>query len=212
MFSRCPHCDAQQEVTAQQLRDSRGLLHCVGCHQPFDALLSLSEQADEVLEQAGTEMLFPQQHNTESVWRWRVGSLLMLLALLGQVVYFEGETLRRQPDVYATLLQACKTLDCELPAYINSDDWALSHSDLQLQLDQRYLMTAALTNQAGFAQALPTIKLTLKNFNDQPVAERLFTPQQYAVDTALAANQTTQIRLPLVIPAGEVGGFTLTLI
>jgi predicted Zn finger-like uncharacterized protein len=212
MYSRCPHCDAQQELTAQQLRDSRGLLHCVSCHQPFDALLSLSEQADEVVEPASTNIVLPQQQNTESVWRWRVGSLMMLLALLGQVVYFEGESLGRQPEVYATLLQACETLGCALPAYKNSDDWAVSHSDLQVHLDKRYLVTAALTNQAGFAQALPILKLTLKDFNDQPVAERLFAPQQYASDAALSANQTTQIRLPLVFSTNEVGGFTLSLI
>lgn len=212
MYSRCPHCDAQQELTAQQLRDSRGLLHCVSCHQPFDALLSLSEQADEVVEPASANIVLPQQQNTESVWRWRVGSLMMLLALLGQVVYFEGESLGRQPKVYAALLQACETLGCALPAYKNINDWAVSHSDLQAHLDKRYLVKAALTNQAGFAQALPILKLTLKDFNDQPVAVRLFFPQQYASNAVLSANQTTQIHLPLVFSTNEVGGFTLTLI
>lgn len=212
MFSRCPHCEAQQELTAQQLRDSRGLLHCANCQQPFDALSSLSERADEAVKQAGTEILFSQQTKAECVWGWWVGNLVMFLVLLGQLVYFEGESLRRQPEINAILLKACKTLGCQLAAYNNSDDWSLSHSDLQLHLDNRCLLTAALTNQASSTQAFPVLKLTLKNFNDQPIAERLLAPQQYASDSALAANQTTQIRLPLVLPTGEIGGFTLTLI
>lgn len=212
MFSRCPHCDALQEISAQQLRDSRGLLHCASCQQPFDALPTLSERADEVMEQVSTEILFSQYNQSKAVWGWRIGSLLMLLVLLGQVVYFQGEFIRRQPKINATLIQVCKSLGCQLPAYKNSDDWSLSHADLQLHLDNRCLLTAALTNQASSIQAFPVLKLTLKNFNGQPIAERLFAPQQYASETALAANQTTQIRLPLVLPTSELGGFTLTLI
>jgi hypothetical protein len=49
------------------------------------------------------------------------------------------------------------------------------------------------------------------DFNGRPLAERIFEPQQYADSVGLAASQTIQIRIPLVVPA-EVGGFSLTLI
>lgn len=212
MFSRCPHCDVQQAVTTQQLRDRRGLLNCVACGQPFDALPSLSEQADDVLiPQNSIEFLLQKSDKTEPGWLWQAGSLAMLLVLLAQIVYFEGDRFNRQSQIHAALTQVCKALGCRIPAYHNPDEWVLSHSDLQAHLDQRYLLTAALTNQADFAQAFPELKLTLTDFNGQPLAQRVFAPQQYAIDADLAASQTVQIRLPFIMPA-KVGGFTLTLI
>ncbi|QPK65610.1 DUF3426 domain-containing protein [Methylomonas sp. LL1] len=212
MFSRCPHCDAQQAVTTRQLRDSRGLLSCTGCGQTFDALPSLSEQADEApVRHDSIELPSQKSYTTESGWRWRLASLAALLVLLGQVVYFEGERLNRQPRIHAALTKVCQTLGCRAPAYENPDAWSLSHTDLQPHLDRRYLLTAALTNQAEFAQAFPQLKLALTDFNGRPLAQRVFTPCQYAADAELGPNQTAQIHLPIILSA-EVGGFSLTLL
>lgn len=212
MFSRCPHCEAQQPLSTEQLRNTRGLVNCAACGQVFDALPSLSEQADEIIEPSlhfSYAMERPAKRASSKAWG--LGSALMLLLLLGQMIYFAGARLYQQPVIYKALVRLCQKLNCELPAYNNPDDWSISHSDLQANLDQRYVLTAAITNQANLRQAFPDLKLTLMDFTGQPFAERRFAPKEYSHQAALAANQTVQIRLPLVVPA-DVGGFSITLI
>ena len=210
MFSRCPHCDAQQAVTTQQLRDSRGLLDCQACGQKFDALPNLTEQVDEVVQTQPDNFDFSGSAKPVLVWRWRVSNSLLALALLAQVGYFEADRLIHQPKLNKVLSQICQLVGCQVPAYQNPDEWSVSHSDLEAHLDNRYLLTAALTNQSDLSQSLPALKLTLNDYQGQPVAERIFAPQVFSQKNTLAANHTTQIRLPLVVTAAEIGGFTLT--
>ncbi|WAR44047.1 zinc-ribbon and DUF3426 domain-containing protein [Methylomonas rapida] len=212
MFSRCPQCDVLQEVTTQQLRDSRGLLKCKACRQTFDALPTLSERPDEMIEPGhGIGPAFEKNVKTESLWLWRGASLAMLLLLMVQLAYFEGQRLYRYPLLRPALAKVCAAMDCRLIDTANTTDWSVSHSQLQPYLQQTHLLTAALTNQADVAQGFPSLQLTLTDFNGQPLEQRLFAPQQYTHTAQLAANQTMHIRLPLIIPA-EFGGFTLTLI
>ena len=210
MFSRCPHCDAQQAVTTQQLRDSRGLLDCLACGQKFDALPSLTEQADEAVQAQATDLDFPRSGKPVSIWRWRVSNGLLAVTLLAQMGYFEADRLIHQPKLNKVLSQICPAIGCHVPTYQNPDEWSVSHSDLQAHLDNRYLLTAALTNQSELSQSVPALKLTLNDYQGQPIAERIFAPQVFSQTSTLPANHTTQIRLPLVVSAAEIGGFTLT--
>lgn len=212
MFTRCPHCDKQHSVTTQQIRYSRGLLICAGCGQSFDGLASLCEQADErPFLSNNPEFWLKNSDKTKSVLRWRFGSLVMLLTLFAQIVYFEGSRLTGQPQIRQVLLTVCQALGLQASSYNNPDDWALSHSDLQTHLGQRYLLTTALTNQAEVDQAFPKLKLTLTDFKGQVLAQRVFDPQQYTNEKVLMANQTAFVRLPIILPGHEIGGYSLNL-
>ncbi len=212
MFCRCPQCDAQQEVSAQQLRDSRGLLSCQVCAVSFDALATLSERPDDQWEpRLALDDAFAGHAPAASAGFWRAGSLLMALLLLVQWVYFDAAGLSRVPGLRPLIGAVCQVLPCRENTAGGLENWSLSHSALQPHLGQRYLLTAALTNQADTAQACPSLQLTLMDFKGQALTQRVFTPRQYSKTPELAANQTLEIRLPLVIPA-EFGGFSLTLI
>lgn len=208
MFSRCPHCDKQRKVSIKQLRDGRGLLKCKRCGQTFEALASLSERQDEKIKpRAGFELALRQEDQRPvRHWAWSLGSALMVLMLAAQIGYFETS----RPAVQSVLALACLALNCDLPPVSNPQEWAISHSDLQPQLDNRYWLTAALTNQAGIKQVFPKLKLTLMDFNGGILAERVLAPRQYVRASELAADETVEIRLPLTIPAADIGGFTLT--
>ncbi|AEG00164.1 zinc-ribbon and DUF3426 domain-containing protein [Methylomonas methanica] len=210
MFSRCPHCDRQQQVTTRQLRDSRGLLTCVSCGKSFDALPALTEMADEPVDTPQREDLLLASGKQPAVKGWRIGNALLFMMLLAQVAYFEKDGLLRQPQLYSGLTHFCRIAGCRMPTYKNSAEWSLSHSAWQAHLDRRYVLTAALTNQAAFAQALPPLKLTLNDYSGRLLAERVFRPGTYTPDTVLAADHTQQIHLPLVVSAPDVAGFTLT--
>lgn len=211
MFSRCPHCDSQQQLTTRQLRDGRGLLTCVSCGKSFDALPTLTEMADEPLASLKpTKLAFSKAEEGRLPVAWRIGNAILLVVLLGQVAYFEKDGLMRQPRLYSALTQFCRIIGCRVPVYNNPAEWSVSHSEWQAHLDNRYVLTAALTNQANLAQAFPALKLTVRDYNGRPLAERLFQPASYSKDAMSAANHTSQIRLPLIISAPDVGGFTLT--
>ncbi|MCQ8106366.1 DUF3426 domain-containing protein [Methylomonas sp. SURF-2] len=208
MYSRCPHCDCQQQLSTRQLRDGRGLLNCAACGRSFDALPSLSDMIDERHDSPSPpELTFPRP---ASPLAWRIGNAVLLLVLLGQIAYFERENLLRRPPFYSALTQVCRLIGCRVPPYRNPADWSISHSEWQAHLDNRYVLTAALTNQAEFSQAFPALKLTVNDYNGRLLAERLFPPATYTHETLSAAKHTEQIRLAIVISAPSVGGFTLT--
>jgi len=211
MYSRCPHCNKQIQVSARQLRVSRGLLKCKRCGDSFDALALLSEKADQTQAKSQSYAVssFKRTETGQSPWLWGFSSLMMFMALLAQIGYFEGQRLYGRPTINLALAKACQVLDCRLPDVNNPEDWVVSHSELQAHLDNRYWLIAALTNQAAIKQVFPELKLTLTDFNGQPFAERVFTPYQYSKDKTLAANETVLIRLPLVMAVGEFGGFSL---
>lgn len=213
MFSRCPHCNAQYEISAKQLRESRGLLNCLVCQQSFDALPTLSERADgAVSEPLAIEIEFNGRQRTPSSRAWLAGCCALLLTLIAQIIYFESEQLLKQPLLYSTLLQSCRLLSLDCPSYNNRDELSLSHSVLQSNWDTLPVLTSALSNQAEFTQKVPAIKLSLQNYEGHVLTERMFSPLQFTNQTVIAANQTLHIRLPLIIPVRDWGGFTLSLI
>ncbi|HEY8095047.1 MAG TPA: DUF3426 domain-containing protein, partial [Methylobacter sp.] len=50
---------------------------------------------------------------------WRLGLVIALLLLAGQIVYFEGTALSRNPTFRPSLEKLCRQLNCQLPAYKN---------------------------------------------------------------------------------------------
>lgn len=214
MYSRCPHCAKQHEVTVEHLRQSRGLLDCPACDKSFDALQFLSEDKDEVLADEPPypdNQIVGKQPQTRAVWF--VATSLMLLLLVAQLLYFEGYRLTMQPQIRAGLDKVCATLACRLPPYKNLEELSVSHSDLRAQSDSSYLFSAVLSNQSPFAQVAPELKLRVFNFNGQAIAERVFSSAEYLVSpTTLAPEKTVEIRLAIVAPAAPIGGYTFTLL
>lgn len=215
MYSRCSHCQTLLNITTEQLRSSRGLVECSQCGKRFDALLTLSDQVDSKLTSEKTDVFLqigPERDSQNGLYL--MGSLLSLLILIVQIYYFEGDSLKRQPQLHAGLMEVCNRLGCRAPAYKNLDEWSVSHSDLQSLANRNYVFSAAITNQALFPQTYPDIKLALLNFNGQVVAERIFSWRQFSKTESLAASETAAINLRVVAPnlPAKIGGYTFTLL
>lgn len=214
MYSRCPHCQTQQPLTVEQLRQRRGLLACAACGESFDALQFLTDQLGPATTGATEEPIFRSlgnQPQTPAVWL--AASLVMLLVLAGQIIYFEGYRLSMFPKLRAGLETTCAIIGCRLPSYRNLDELTVSHSELLNRADRSYLFSAALSNQGLFPQVVPDLKLTLLGFNGQALAERVFVAGEYLDGPiVLAAEQTTEIRISIAAPLAKVGGYTFTLI
>ena len=214
MYTRCQHCQSVQNVSVEQLLGGRGVVDCSVCARRFDALASLVEPDDIVVPDfIAEDFLSDSTIKNDDSRFWLAGALLALLILSLQIWYFEKHALMIQPQFRLALLFLCDRLGCSLPHYKNIDELSVSHSNLQSISANRYVFSAALSNQADFSQDLPDLKLVLMNFNAQPLAERIFTGKQYTSAGLLSANSTVEIRLDIIAPAdAAVGGYTFVLL
>lgn len=237
MFARCPNCQKIHSLSADELRLSLGAFRCVQCATEFDPLTFLVESEKEIetdeaeadpvaratmaLKKSGSakkskaeleaELLALSEAKDASKFYWNVGSLLAVLLLFAQLVYFEGYDWVQKPAFRVWAEKVCNVLGCRLPAYRNIDDFEVLHRSLTLSADQHYVFTMVFSNQAPFSQPYPNIHLTFLDFDGRPFADRLLSPADYHAEAAatdlIESDAVTQISLEISEPKDGVGGF-----
>lgn len=212
MFARCPNCQKILAVTAEQLRMGRGIAFCRYCSIKFDALETLSETADDVNPTALTVELLPWIKPDQRS-HWKMGTLISLLLLITQLAYFNSEALFQNVHLRPSLVTVCHYLDCELPAYQQSDELELQGN--LTAVAEHHVLTAQIVNHALFAQPYPNLILTLLDFNGQPFSYRMFRPHDYA-PTIMSAGQinpgvSLAVSLEIMATQTHIGGYTFDL-
>lgn len=218
MYSRCPHCDTQRQISTAQLQKSRGLLRCRSCGQRFDALASLvdDKRAGKKIKSTPSESIAPPWLANSDLKtahrRWYVfGNAALLLLLLTQLLFFYGEDIARQSSTQQWAERFCGQNRCGLPTYRNLDAWVLSHGHLQSISPGRYRFSAALGKSNDTAEALPELQLTLLDYAGSIVAQRVFGSQHYLAN-GQELSPAAEIRLDLFVPNMQIGGFTYQLL
>jgi hypothetical protein len=148
---------------------------------------------------------------------WRSGLVLAALLLAGQIVYFEGTAISRNPAFRPSLEKLCGQLNCLLPAYKNPAEFAVLQGALSASPDRSLQFRAVIRNRAAFAQPYPNMELTLLDYAENPFARRIFKPQDYlpktqAATSAMRPDATAAISLNIAAPKTKVGGYTFNLI
>lgn len=160
---------------------------------------------DEETLSAGGLLEEPRSPRRRASLGWGIGAAVLLLTLAGQLAFlFRTELAALYPDARPYLEQACAHLGCEVPLPRKPQFIHIELSDLQADpvRPERLTLTMALRNRAPFRQAFPAIELTLTDDQNQPLARRVFLPQDYMIDSdavarGLASNAVADIRLPL---------------
>ncbi len=132
----------------------------------------VEELTDEVLERPadqinGYSIMFP---------------VFLLLVLLAQFsFYFRVELGAHLPGLKPLLSKYCSILHCTVALPQEVDLIAIDSSELESDPDQSNLVTlhVLVHNRAPFAQAHPSLELTLTNLRDQVIARRVFHPSDY---------------------------------
>ncbi|MBV1786930.1 zinc-ribbon and DUF3426 domain-containing protein [Marinobacterium sp. D7] len=111
---------------------------------------------------------------------WALASLLALLTLAGQYLWFERATLAHHEELHPIYLLACDSLPCELDngAYrsiVNQGMVVRPHPAFADALS----VDIQLRNDAAFAQPFPALSLSFTDLKGRPVASRVFKPQEY---------------------------------
>lgn len=157
----------------------------------------------------------PSHQRRFPLWLTLPLSLLLLLALLGQSIYFFRTQLAGYwPASRPTLESACQWLGCRVPLPRNEELLALDDSDLQEDFEHPEViqLSTKLINNAAYTQAYPMLELTLTDDDDQPKLRRIFKPEEYLpsgldIQAGLAANGEIQVNLAFSTSGETVSGY-----
>ena len=143
-------------------------------------------------------------------WLWSAGSALLLLGLLAQgTLYFRTELAAFNPKLRPALEQVCNSLGCRVALPQNPDLLSIETSSLEADPNHSDIIVlhAVPHNRAPYPQAYPTLELTLTDDRDQPLARRLFQPQEYLpIGTSIQDGMPAfnEIEVKLTFDLGEI--------
>ena len=142
--------------------------------------------------------------------------VLLAIAVVQSAFHYRTQVIEKLPRSYPVFAMACQLFNCTvaLPhqaALVNIEDHRLLSDP---QHDDVLILESTLNNRAEFPQVYPQIELTLMDTNNQPVAARTFTPQEYLpknldIASGLAAHGVATIRLTLGVAGIKSSNYQL---
>jgi predicted Zn finger-like uncharacterized protein len=159
-----------------------------------------TEQAREAQDEVNNTI--PARHRT---WLWIAGTFIVATLLMAQSAYFFRISLAAHlPAIKPALVEYCHLLGCSVPlpkkaALISIESSSL---DADPEHENQITLNALLRNRASYTLALPALALTLNDSQDNPLARRLFLPNEYLPadeneKTGFPGNHEINIKLPL---------------
>jgi predicted Zn finger-like uncharacterized protein len=163
------------------------------CIQPVTTLsnrfLDQPTSTDDAILPADTLLPTPVDHFdtqspvAENSWLWLSFNIVLLVVLFGQITHaYRTELFISFPTFQPILNEYCNLMQCEIgmPRYLHL--LSLESSDLRsdIPFDPNVMeFSAIIRNHAPFPQTLPALLLTLTDANEEPLASRIFTAEDY---------------------------------
>ena len=151
---------------------------------------------------------FVRQAQRQARWRkpWvrallGCGAVLLPLVLAGQIALHERHALAASMPVLRPALQAlCQVLGCSIePPRDIAMVVIAGTSFTEDGRSGRYRLGVSLRNQARTPVATPALELTLTDASDQPLARRVFLPQELSAPQALGPRAEWNGSFPLQV-------------
>jgi hypothetical protein len=116
--------------------------------------------------------------------------LVALVALAGQVLWFQFATWARDPEIRPVYEWLCAGLGCELPIMRALDAFRTKNLVVRAHPERpgALAVDAIIVNDASFAQPYPEIELRFSAIGGNLVAARRFSPNEYLAGDAAGAN------------------------
>jgi predicted Zn finger-like uncharacterized protein len=243
LYTLCPNCQTVYRVTVAQLRAGHGKAECQGCQTGFNVLDTLAEtptrarpdstvphpillgQLDAVTAEAHENIpTFSELDAEPSPEKlpsraerlvWVAGVVFSFVLLIAQFIAFEGPQLTQNPRVRPWLETTCEYLNCRLPPFHALQQIQTLTHDLHPTADEAntYEFTLVFVNQAELPQAFPALKLTLISYDNNPIAGRIFQPEEYLSNphpNLMAVGEAQTLHLLLTKPKQDIAGFLFT--
>lgn len=180
-----------------------------------EEVLSLAQQV--TLEETSAEITAPAPR--KGSWLGVVTAVLLTLTLATQATYFyRVELAAHLPGLKPALIQYCELLGCTVELPRQAESMSIESSELESDSVQSNLITlhALLHNLAPYAQAYPSLELTLTDMQDAAIARRVFKPSDYLkasddMQKGLAANRELALALRIDTADLKPAGYRLFL-
>ncbi|KOR31201.1 hypothetical protein TI04_02090 [Achromatium sp. WMS2] len=218
MLVRCPTCEIIFRVNTQQLQVAAGQVRCGHCMQIFNAqtnplILGPAPLVPSIAVAPRIPQAVPPKSNLSL---WNASVILLILALLVQLVWWQRIYLVRQPIVGPILASLCQQGKCGLEQFRDLDrieilERSLERSDIRPEL---MIFRLRMLNRAYQSQVLPLIEVKLLDNKGAVLGLRRFTPQQYlpigTPDRALmSTGKIVTAKLALLDSTQKVTGFQI---
>jgi predicted Zn finger-like uncharacterized protein len=147
----------------------------------------VAKQTFSYIEVDPLDLSLPERPSRGKFWLWAFACLSLVMSLTAQLSYFNFEQWARQESMRPWYQLVCEQLDCILPS---TYDLTKIQTTASPQVSSHPKYQNALTvdvlfiNHASYKQAFPKLELTFTDFNDKPVAHRLFAPAEYLAGEA----------------------------
>ena len=150
---------------------------------------------------------------------WAILGVLLALILMAQMSFhYRAEFVRLFPYARPLFEELCARLNCRVPLPRHAQMVSIESSDLQADPVNPGVMvlTATLRNRASFAQAYPSLELTLTDSRDQPLARRVLGAADYLgpagiAEAAFKANSELSVKLYVEALSVKATGYRLYL-
>jgi predicted Zn finger-like uncharacterized protein len=153
--------------------------------------------------------------NKSRIWLWAFATLILLLIVGIQSIYFlRDEIAIYYPNAKPYLVQACQKLSCTINLPHKIEFIVIDDSDMQEDAEHPGLVRFASTliNSGNHAVAYPNLELTLTDVEDKPVLRRIFKPNEYLpagtiIADGIQANAEARIKLAVTTSDIAVSGY-----
>lgn len=161
----------------------------------------------------------PLPEKTARPWLFSALSVVLLLTLLFQYLYFMRVNLAANYPATKPLLQSlCKLAHCEVALPHDIAQLTIDDADIQEHRERENVLvfSSVLINHGDVPQAYPQIELTLTNMADEPVLRKILKPAEYltaavSTDQGLAAQQEQPVKATLGVEDKAVTGFRVAI-
>jgi hypothetical protein len=159
-------------------------------------------------------MRAPERAAPTPRWQWAlVGGLVVLLSL--QIAVADRARLAADAGSRPWIAGLCSVLRCSLPAWQEPAAFSMISRDVRPVPGQpgALQVQASFRNDARWAQAWPSLRLSLSDADGRVIGTRVFAPHDYLDPTADAASvlepgQSAQIAFRVREPAASTVAFT----
>src|SRR5690606_32132272 len=141
-----------------------------------------------------------------------------ILVLFIQIAWLQFDRFSRLEPYRGYYQTACNLLGCTLPQRIDTRLIRSSNLVVREHPDQpgALLIDAIIKNHAGFDQPFPSLRLNFSDIDNQPVASRLFAPEEYlrgelAGTRIMPANQPVRLSLEIADPGAHAVNYQLNI-
>jgi hypothetical protein len=148
---------------------------------------------------------FEHEATRYPIWPFVVFSLLLVIALLGQsVFYFRTELVQKFP----AMAELYRSAAVEVPLPRNAEWVSIESSDLQSDNARGlFVLQATLHNRANYAQDWPALELTFTDTGDKVVSRRVLRAVEYLPPATESPSfpASGEIAIKLWIEAKDIG-------